>query len=118
MLRIFERIFGDKYDRVMKKVDKTYTNVKSEECWNLDWNFVKFMIPRLELFKKEASKIIEYDFTIVDKILVGFKLYENKWEWDSGINDLEEIRQIFIKNNAIVDESMKLFAEHWRDFWW
>lgn len=118
MLKIFKRVFGDKYDRVMKKVDKHYTNVKSEECWNLDWNFVKFMIPRLELFKKEASKIIVYDFSIIDEILVGFKLYENKWNWEAGINDMEELKKIVIRNNKIVDKSMKLFAEHWKEFWW
>lgn len=118
MLRIFEKIFGDKYDRHMKKTDKFYTNPISEECWNLDWNFVKFMIPRLELFKKEASEIIEYDFSIVDKILEGFKLYEQKWEWDNNIDDLEELKNVILKNNAIVDESMKLFAEHWKEFWW
>ena len=118
MLNYLNKLFNNKYERRIKKPEKFYRNPISEECYALDINFVKFMIPRLELFKKEASEIIEYDFSIVDKILEGFKLYEQKWEWDNNIDDLEELKNVILKNNAIVDESMKLFAEHWKEFWW
>ena len=51
-----------KYERRMRKVNKFYNKPRSEECWNLDWNFMNFIVPRLELFKKDASEIIDYDF--------------------------------------------------------
>ena len=109
MRNLLERIFGSKYDRRMKKAKKFYTNPYSEECYALDINFVEFMIPRLELFKKDASKWIVYDFSIVDKILVGFKLYKEIFDWK-----LEDIE----KKMTIVKESMKLFSEHWMEFGW
>ena len=98
-----------KYERRMKKVNKFYNKPRSEECWNLDWNFINFIVPRLELFKKDASKIIDYDFSIVDKILEGFKLYQQKWDWK--VEDMEE-------NMKKVEKSMRIFAKHWREFWW
>ena len=98
-----------KYERRMKKVNKYNRNVVREECWNLDLGFVDYIVPRLEVFKEDASKIIEYDFSIVDKILEGFKLYQRKYDWD--IDDYEN-------NLKIVEKSMKLFAKHWMEFWW
>lgn len=108
-MRLFDKIFGDSYDRHMKKPMRMYTNPVSEECYNLDLVFVDFMVPRLKLFKKEASEIIEYDFTIVDKIIEGFELFQNKFDWS-----LEEAEA----NYAKFQESMKLFAEHIAEFWW
>lgn len=109
MLRILEKIFGDSYERHMKKPMRLYTKPISEECWNLDFSFIDFIVPRLELFKKEASEIIAYDFSIIDEILVGFRLYSTKYDWE-----IEDIK----KNMAIVKKSMKLFSEHWMEFGW
>ena len=78
MLYIFRKIFGDKYDRHMKKPMRFYTNPISEECWNLMIILIEFIIPRLKLFRKEASAIIEYDFTIVDRIIEGFEVLSFK----------------------------------------
>lgn len=111
-MRLFDRIFGDKYDRRMKKVKKYNTNVLSEECWNLDTAFVDWIVPRLKVFRKEASRIIDYDFTVVDQIIEGFELYTSKFDWD--LSDEKVIKD----NLKRVDNSMKLFAEHWREFWW
>lgn len=109
MLNYLNKLFNNKYERRMKKPEKFYRNPISEECYALDINFVEFMIPRLELFKKDASKWIVYDFSIVDKILVGFKLYKEIFDWKP--EDIE-------KNMTIVKESMKLFSEHWMEFGW
>ena len=109
MIRFLEKLFGDRYERRMKKPMQMITNPISEECWNLDLTFVEFMIPRLELFKREASKIIKYDFSIVDNILVGFKLYAAKFDWNA---------EDYKKNIKVVEESMKVFSEHWMEFWW
>lgn len=97
------------YDRRMKKVKKFYNKPIGEECFNLDLAFVDFMVPRLELFKKDASKVIDYDFIIIDEILKGFKLYQKKFDWE--LEDME-------KNMEIVRKSMDIFAEHLYEFWW
>lgn len=109
MKYLFEKVFGDKYERHMKKPRRFYTKPISEECWNLDMSFIEFIIPRLELFKKEASKIIVYDFTIIDKILDGFRLYLTKSDWE-----LDEVEQNYKKFQT----SMRLFAKNVQDFWW
>lgn len=103
------KIFGDKYSRRMKKYHKLYTIPIEEETFSLDSNFIDFIVPRLELFKEKASKWIVYDFTIIDRILVGFKLYQSVYDWET--EDIE-------KNMTIVKESMKLFSEHWMEFGW
>ena len=108
-MRLFNKIFGDEYDRAMKKPNRFYTNPIEQECWNLDLSFVEFMVPRLKLFREEASKIIKYDFTIVDRILEGFELYLSKFDWD-----VEDAKS----NMKKVQKSMNLFAKHWTEFWW
>lgn len=108
-MRLFDKLFGDKYDRRMKKQRRFYTKPISEECWNLDMAFIEFIIPRLELFKTDASKIIVYDFDIIDQILEGFRLYQNKFDWE--VEEAKENYDKFLK-------SMKLFAEHIAEFWW
>lgn len=109
MRNLFIRIFGDRYDRRMKKYHKLYTKPIEEETFSLDCNFIDFIVPRLELYKEKASKWIVYDFTIIDKILVGFKLYQSVFDWK--VEDIE-------KNMAIVKESMQVFAEHWMELGW
>lgn len=72
----------------------------SEECWNLDLSFIEFIIPRLKMFKEEASKIIVYDFTIIDKILEGFELYRHIFDWDTS-------------NVETVKDNLKKFKNLW-----
>ena len=112
MLRLIRKIFGDKYDRHMKKPNHFYANPVSEECWNLDLSFIEFIIPRLKMFKEEASKTIVYDFTIIDKILEGFELYRHIFDWDT--TNVEIIKDNYKK----VQESMDLFSKHWMEFGW
>ena len=51
----------DKYDRVMKKVYKFYDNPKSEETYDLDYNLIRMIVPRLKLFIEDSSTIIDWD---------------------------------------------------------
>lgn len=97
------------YDRVMKKVYKFYNKPKKEECYNLDLAFVDFMVPRLERFKEDAKGVIVYDFSIIDDILDGFRIYQKKFDWE--LKDEKE-------NARRVKRSMELFAEHFSEFWW
>lgn len=99
----------DKFERKMKKVSKFYNNPLVEETYSLDLSFIEFIIPRLKLFKEKANQIIVYDFTIIDKILEGFELYLNIFEWS-----MDECKI----NMPKVKKSMKLFAEHWTEFGW
>lgn len=108
-MSLFAKLFGDKYERHMKKANHFYTKPIDEETWNLDLCFVDFMVPRLRLFKEKASNIIDYDFTIIDKIIEGFELYRHHYDWeDASIKE----------NLKKVQKSMRLFAEHWMEFWW
>lgn len=100
---------NNSYERRMKKPKKFYNSPRSEECWNVDLAFVEFMIPRLKLFKEDASKMIVYDFTIIDRILEGFELYKNKYDWTP--ENCEE-------NYAKFLASMELFKDNIIDFWW
>ena len=99
----------NKIDREIAKVEKFYKKPRKVETWNLDFNIIQFLVPRLRLFKELSQEIIEYDYTIVDKILEGFELYLSVDDWETG--DM-------IKNMEKVDKSMKIFSEHWREFWW
>jgi hypothetical protein len=100
-----------KYDKRMKRPIKFYNSPISEECYNLDTSFINFIVPRLKLFKKDASRVIIYDFSIIDDILKGFELYQKVDEWE---ND----KEIVAFNMKIVNKSMELFAKHWMEFNW
>ncbi len=91
-----------------RRTERFYNEPKAEECYNLNSSFIKFMLPRLKLFKKDASKVINYDFTIVDEIIEGFELF---FEYGDSLE--EEIER-----NVKVDKAIELFSKHWRELWW
>lgn len=33
-----------------------------EECWNIDYSFIQWLRPRLEIFKEDAGKVIDLEF--------------------------------------------------------
>lgn len=51
----------DKSDRVMKIINEFYDNPKNEETYCLTDNLVRFILPRLKLFIKTSSKIIDWE---------------------------------------------------------
>lgn len=101
----------NEYERKMKKPLKFYNSPISEECWNLDSSFIDFIVPRLKLYRKDASRVIIYDFSIVDEIIEGFELYQDIYNWPSNPLEAQE-------NMKKVKHSMELFAKHWMEFNW
>lgn len=101
----------NEYERKMKKPLKFYNSPISEECWNLDSSFIDFIVPRLKLYRKDASRVIIYDFSIVDEIIEGFELYQDIYNWPSDPHKAQE-------NMKKVRHSMELFAKHWMEFNW
>ena len=51
-----------KYDRIMKKCERFYNSPKVEEVYNLNCSMVDFLIPRLEIFLKESTKIVDWEW--------------------------------------------------------
>lgn len=51
-----------KYERVMKRCEKFYNHPKKEEVYDLSSTMIEFLIPRLELFLNESTKIIDWEF--------------------------------------------------------
>lgn len=97
------------YNRYLRRRKKFYNKPIVEESFNVDLAFIDFIIPRLELFEEEASKHIKYDFDLVREIIKGFRLYQNKFEWET-----EDVQDNFKQ----VQRSMELFAAHFHEFWW
>lgn len=50
------------YDRVMRKCSKFYSRPKKEEVYNLHYTIAEFLIPRLELFLTNSSKIVDWEW--------------------------------------------------------
>lgn len=51
------------------------------------------------MFKEEASKMIVYDFTIIDKIIEGFELYRHIFDWDT--TNVETVKDNLKKSSRI-----------------
>lgn len=108
MLKEIKWWFRMKY----QKITRGFTD---EELWNLDCTFIDWIIPRLKVFKKKTTGYPcdinspeEWD-EILDKIIKSFELYKDDSEFD-----LESIK----KNNEIIKEGFKLFAERIHNLWW
>ena len=80
------------------------------ELWALDITIVKFILPRLKLFRERLisfppSITFEEWKSILQKMIDGFEEYERRDEhpldWDT----------------KKIDEGMKLFVEYFHDLW-
>lgn len=87
------------------------------ETWNLDVTISKFIVPRLKRYKELNNGIPaqfkskeEWD-KILDEMIEGFELYEDKWRinTDQNLTNLDEYKR---------KRAVKLLGEYYFDLWW
>jgi hypothetical protein len=78
------------------------------ETWDLGGTIAKFIIPRLELFKKITDECNEEPNKDLTKILTALKLITR----DNGS------RMFTPKEEKAVQVGLKLLAENWMGLWW
>lgn len=87
------------------------------ETWNLDVTIAKFIVPRLKRFKElnngypSKFKAKEEWDKILDEMIEGLELYEDKWKCnsDQNLTNLEEYKR---------KRAVKLLGEYFYDLWW
>lgn len=109
-----------KYDRIMKKCNHFYDNPKVEETWCLYPSISRYLVPRLKLFLKESSKIVNWDYhkethnvdipRKIRKIILMLEYVDKH----SDTFD----RRIADKCQYYIDESFKLLGEIYFYLWW
>lgn len=87
------------------------------ETWNLDVTIAKFIVPRLKRYKELNNGIPskfktkeEWD-KILDEMIEGLELYEDKWKCnsDQNLTNLDEYKR---------KRAVKLLGEYFYDLWW
>lgn len=103
----------------MKIVTK---NTIKKECWNLDFEFVKWLNEHLKVYNEEASKIVDLGF---HKFIYKKKTYTQKMI----IDRLIEITNQYVKyekdfwaltpeSNETIREMLDLFELVYPTLWW
>ncbi len=112
--------YFSKYERRMRRRQRIYSNPYSEECFSLNYSICEFIIPRLYLYKKEASQMIEYDFTKIDKMIAAFELYRDRpWEEAIATHGVDEYQRLYSEVYLPqIEEGMKLFKDEFLSLWW
>lgn len=93
----------------------------SKECWNLDYELIKWLNEHLKVYKKEASKVINLEY-------YKFQYKKKKYTQLDILNRLIEITDILLetdyfdcdvfKINNLKNEMYDLLKEvHWQ-LWW
>lgn len=96
-----------------KQLKRLGKHVPSRDTWNLDMTIAKFVVPRLELFKKITDcypgqfDSMEEWYEILDKMIAAFKVIGCK----TGIQRSED-------EKSVVNEGLDLFRKHYNDLWW
>jgi len=88
------------------------------ECYSLDYTFALWLYPRLEVYKRDASTIVDLNY---ERIEIDGVLCSEMWCVDKMI----ELLELFLKDESgweredeTLDELMKLFSKCWRFLWW
>lgn len=110
----------DRYEKVMKKCNHFYDNPKKEETWSLYPSINRFLIPRLKLFLKESSTIVNWDYhKTAHGIDVPRKIKRiiRMLEYVDKHHDAFDIK-MSEKCQYYIDESFKLLSEIYFYLWW
>lgn len=83
-----------------------------EECWNLDYTIIDFVLPRLKYFAKHtigypADLTPEKWNKILEEIIEGFEIYTNK-DWYKRNND----------DDAKIEKAFDNFHKWFQALWW
>lgn len=87
------------------------------ETWNLEGTIAQFIVPRLKRFKEvndgypsNYNSMEDWESDI-QKMIDGFELWINHFEWDH----VKELRE---ENHKKVDEALQIFAKEFKALWW
>lgn len=106
-MKLVIRWFKHKYQKIIR-------GFSDDETWSLDYEIVKFTLPRLKRFRKIAishpSELTEKEWDIIlSKIIVAFELFIE--EGGSSIMKKQENQKQF-------NEGMELFGKYFLHLWW
>lgn len=100
-----------------KQLKKMGKYIPIRDVYNLNMTIVKFILPRLELFRKvtdsypiEMKSLNEWD-DVLDKMITAFRLI---YESYTRVKNPEEIK----KDYKIIEEGLDLFRKYFYDLWW
>lgn len=110
----------------MRKYRKGELRKMSKECWDLDEAFIKWLYPRLKIYKREAGRIIELEypgrFTYKGKEYNQLELINElirlceRYFLVMGGSSEELIKESF--ENDYVQEILDIWAVVGRAMWW
>ena len=80
----------------------------SSELWSLDYTIARFIIPRLEAFKEEASEVVVIDDIPIDEMLEALRLIVKDGEGEV----------ISVKDEETITEGLIMLAKHLRALWY
>lgn len=94
----------------------------SKECWNLDYELIKWLNEHLKVYKKEASKIVNlefYKFTYKKKEYTQLQILDRLIEITNYLLDIDCFGdcnvELINKNKDEMYDLLKLV--HWQ-LWW
>ena len=89
-----------------------------DECWNLDFEFVKWINSRFKQYKKGASKVVDLEY----------RVYKYKKKKYTQLELIDRVIQLsdklingdyyFRESNEEVDEILDIFKLVYLSMWW
>lgn len=116
--------------RIKMFLQKLFRGFSDEECWNLDYYFVKWILPRLKYHRANSIALIgnlnsEQTNEVQDKMIEGFELLlnfdkESNIIRDKHIDDECEYDYVmeYKQLNAKIDEAFRLFGQYGKYLGW
>jgi hypothetical protein len=115
-------------DQRKRFYSKFYDNPKKFELWDLGFDFLRFIIPRLELFAKNTNSWPSYRFSkfedwqnAINKMIIAFKLLaslddneDDNRRKEAGI----EYKKFTESKTGKIAEGLQLFSENILSLWW
>jgi hypothetical protein len=96
---------------------ETY-GVDPRECFSLDYAFALWLYPRLIVYKRDASTMINMNY---ERVEIDDVVRSEEWCIDKMVELLEK----FLKDeynmtdeDAMLNEFMNIFSKCWRFLWW
>lgn len=106
-----KRYFLFKYQKITRGFDDS-------EIWNLNDNFVNFILPRLKEYRKQTKGVITptentIDFCefLLDDMITGFENYKDWSRENKGNHNINKIEKE-------IENSLRIFADYFGLLWY
>lgn len=102
---------------IKQKWQKLTRGFTDEELWNLDCTFIKWIIPRLKVFKEKTIgyppdiNSLEEWKEIIQKMIDAFEIYSMDLPEYAYSSSHEE-------DSKLMKEGFELFSKYFRNLWW